>query len=304
MSTEMKQQERSVDRERLQRLGFSQDVISTVERMDEQGFFEMKPSDDLVERTIQKCIPLLPQPESAAELLTDLPSWRALRENYFTLLRDLSTSVRASSEWSEFSHVQGWQHACLTTLQFAQSTHERPFIMLDNHNVIEPAWWGSDTGFRSFWNASQVVNRIAAESGLPRAACFVVLRPELNDYSNIDLEAINEMIRTGNSDVWWIPYDRAGAYQGRDLIVLGGERVFELKGKPKSPVAAMDLFQERIEKRGVPGLRTQIKILEGLGRSIRVEGELSAEAAASVGTHSGIRHLMESVISGLSEVVR
>lgn len=303
MKTEEAKEKRRVDQEELAQLGFSEEDIAAAVRMEKLGLFALEPSNDLQERTIARCLPLLPDPKSIVDPLPDLPDLNALRQTYVSILRDLSSSVRASTEWSQFSEVQGWQGACLTTLRFAQERHERPFIMLDNHNVIEPKWWGSDTGFRSFWNASQVVNKIAAESGLPRAACFVVLRPEPHDYSENDLETIDGMIRDGNSDVWWISYDRAGAYQGRDVIVLGDERVFEIQGKPESPVAAMESFHEQVQQKLARGHRTQIQLFESLGKSIRVEGKLSEDAAASVGTNSGIRHLMQSVISGMSEAV-
>ena len=292
MSTEMKQEGRQVDRERLQSLGFSQNVISSIERMNQFGFFEVQPPDDLVQGIIEKCIPLLPDPQSLADPEPSVPV------PYPSVLKELSIEAQASSEWGEFSGMQDWQQACFTTLGYAQSTRERPFIMLDNHNVIVPAWWGSDTGFRAFWNASQVVNRIVAKDGIPRAACFVVLRPELKDYSDDDIETIDEMVSTGSSDVWWIPYDRAGAYQRRDLIVLGEERVFELKGKPQSPVAAMKSFREKTEQEEARVLRGEVRLLETLGKIIRVEGRLSKEAAGSVGSRVGIRHLMQSVMSG------
>lgn len=293
----MKEKRKSIDRDKLERLGFSQNVISSVERMDQLGFFELQPPDDLVDRTIEKCLPFLPTISTSVEK-------PPVMMNYGALINELSVAARASAEWGEFSDVQDWQYACLTTLEFAKATHKRPFIILDNHNVIEPAWWGHDTGFRAFWNASQVVNKIAEKSNLPRSACFVVLRPTLHDYSDNDLDTIKDMVRTGSSDVWWIPFDRAGIYQRRDLIVLGEDRVLELDVKPDSPVAAMRSFREKVEQGVARSLRDEITFLETLGKSIRVEGQLSNEAAESISTRRGIRHLMQSVISGMKEVVQ
>lgn len=300
MKTQGAKVKRRVNREELRQLGFSEKDIAAAVQMEELGLFALEPPTDLLERTIARCSSLLPDPKSLAESVPDLPRLEAA-ESYLDLLRDLSPAVGASEEWSHFSQVQGWQGACFSTLKFARETRERPFIMLDNHNVIKPRWWGSDTGFRSFWMASQVVNKIVAQSGLPRAACFVILRPDPSDYSRNDLETINEMVQKGNSDVWWIPYNRAGSYQGRDLIVLGEERVFELRGKPESPAVAVESFEEQVQQKVARGLRSEIRSLESRGKSIRVEGKLSNEAADNVGSRDGIQHLMRIVISDMNK---
>jgi len=301
MKTQHAKIKRNVNREELRELGFSEKDIAAAVQMEDLELFSHEPSDDLLQKTIARCRSFLPDSKSVAEDAPDvLPRIKTI-DSYLDFLRDLSPAVGASEEWSEFSQVQGWQGACFSTLKFARERRDRPFIMLDNHNVIEPGWWGTDTGFRSFWNASQVVNKIVAESGLPRAACFVILRPDPEDYSHNDLATIDEMTRDGNCDVWWIPYDRAGTYQGRDLIVLGEDRCFELRGKPESPVVAIESFREQVQPQMVWGLRNEIRFLESLGTTIRVEGKLSQEAAASVGSDNGIQHLMKMVISRLGK---
>lgn len=299
MKTQDAKVKRSVNQDELRQLGFSEKDIAAAVRLEDLGLFALEPSDDLLERTITRCRSLLPDPTSVAESMCDLPRLESA-ESYLDFIRDLSPAVGASAEWSQFSQMQLWQNACFSTLKFAHETHDRPFIMLDNHNVINPQWWGSDTGFRSFWNASQVVNKIVAECGLPRAACFVILRPDPHDYSHNDLETIDEMVRHGNSDVWWIPYNRAGSYQGRDLIVLGDERVFELRGQPKSPAVAIESFEVQLQQKAIRKLRTEIRFLESLGASIRAEGKLSEDAAESVGSDNGIQHLMRIVIQGMN----
>jgi hypothetical protein len=300
MTTQDTKVKRSVNRDELKELGFSEKDIAAAVRMEELGLFAIEPSDDLLERTITRCRALLPDPISVADRVPER-SRIELGERYLASIRDLSPAVGASAEWSNFSHVQGWQGACLSTLKFAHETRERPFIMLDNHNVIQPRWWGSDTGFRSFWNAAEVVNKIVARNGLPRAACFVILRPDPGDYSPNDLETIDEMIKTGTSDVWWIPYNHAGLYQARDLIVLGEDRVFELRGKPESPVVAIESFEEQSQHGLARGLRSKVRFWESLGKSIRAEGKLSEEAAESAGSNDGIQHLMKLVISDMNK---
>ena len=203
---EAKEQKRSVDPQELAQLGFPQQDIDEAVHMEKLGLFKMEPSPDLVQRTIEKCIPLLREPKTAAEQqLASIIDPVSIVEGYCATLQQMSPALRASAEWNEFSALQGLQQACLMTVAFAQSRRERPFLMIDNHNVIEPAWWGHDTGFRAFWNACQIVNRISVEHGVPRAACVAVLRPRLFDYSDDDLATIDDMVRKGWSDVWWLP---------------------------------------------------------------------------------------------------
>src|SRR5215467_13910990 len=174
-----KKEIRTVNREELARLGFSPKDIDAAENMEKLGLFEMEPSADLVERTIARCIPRLKQdlkhemvpaePEPAIAILGRQPCVSpvfdpmSLGQGYFAALKGMPSALRTSAEWNELSVFQGLQQACLTTVHFARSRHDRPVLMLDNHNLLEPAWWGHDTGFRAFWNACQIVNKMAAE---------------------------------------------------------------------------------------------------------------------------------------------
>ena len=57
---------RHVYPEKLRELGFSEKEIAAAQDMEAEGLFDMEPSDDLVERALQKCIPLLPKPKGPA----------------------------------------------------------------------------------------------------------------------------------------------------------------------------------------------------------------------------------------------
>jgi hypothetical protein len=54
---------RAVNDEELRLLGFSERDIADAKRMEDLGLFKMEPSPDMVEKTLKKCIPLLPKPK-------------------------------------------------------------------------------------------------------------------------------------------------------------------------------------------------------------------------------------------------
>ena len=72
-AVEMKER-RSVNRDELSELGFSEEDIAAAVRMEELGLFALEPSDDLLKRTIEKCLPLLPDPKSIADPVPELPN--------------------------------------------------------------------------------------------------------------------------------------------------------------------------------------------------------------------------------------
>ena len=109
---------------------------------------------------------------------------------------------------------------------------------------ISPKWWNHDSGFRAVLNACSVANTVAHKSGGQSAAVLTVLRPKFSDYSHEDFMAIGELLSSGTSDVWIIPYDKAGEYKNQDVIVLGQEQVLQLQGNFDSPAQAFGAFNE------------------------------------------------------------
>jgi hypothetical protein len=289
-------QGRRVNSEKLARFGFSAKEIEAAENMEKAGLFEMEPSPDLVDRTVERCAAVLNHNEVVTDDVPVLSAPLRLAEGYFAALKELSPALLKSGEWETISRLQELQQACLATAHFAHSRRVRPFVMLDNHNLVEPSWWSCDTGFRAFRNACQIANKVAVESGVPPAACVVVLRPRIDDYSSFDLEAIEELLRTGTGDVWWIPYQQAGRYQTLDLIVLGEERTWELTEKAKSPVEALDAFRELINQSEANRLRNQLNDIARIGTPILVAGHLTKSAASQLQKSDGIRKLMDNVI--------
>lgn len=288
-------QGRKVNREKLKSLGFSTKEIEAAERMEKAGLFEMEPSPDLIDRTIARCAAVLNQKEVVTDDVPVLTAPLRGAEAYFAAVRELSPSVLKTAEWDAVSRFQELNQACLATANFVHERKDRPFVMLDNHNLVEPSWWSQDTGFRAFRNACQIANKVAIECGVLPATCVVVLRPRIEDYSSSDLEAIDELLRTGSSDVWWLPYQQAGRYRAIDLIVLGAERTWELTEKTNSPVEALDAFREVINEGEAKRLRNQLHDVALTGTPILTAGRLTA-SAAHLKSSGGVRRLMDQVM--------
>ena len=299
---EMKPVGRKVYPEKLAELGFSPKEIAAAVAMEKAGLYDMEPSEDLVERTIQRCAAVLRPQEALADDVPVIRKPSRVLEAYAAAIRDLSPALLKLPEWDEVSRLQDLQQACLATIHFAQTRRDRPLVMLDNHNLIEPAWWSGDTGFRAIRNACQIANKAAIESGVPPSAVMVVLRPRVQDYSNSDFEAINDVLHNCTADLWWIPYDNAGKYQGLDCIVLGEERSLLLQAKAHSPVQALHAFRDSRDQQNASSLRGQLEDVARKGTQILVEGRLTAEAARQLALGSGVRRLMSRVIAEGSEV--
>lgn len=288
------QQKRVVRAEELERLGFPREDIAAARRMENLGLFRMEPSDELVERTLERCIPLLKKHVAAADTFEPVIS------PLMALLKPVAAmkakpSLLATLDLTQLLRSQQLPQTCLDAVKFTRSHGSRPVVMLDNHNLIEPAWWSNDNGFRAFWNACQITNRIVRESGGPPAATVVVLRHDPADYSDDDLAAIRDMVRKGTNDVWWLGYKDAGEYQKCDLIVVGGETSWELKRKPKSPVEALEGFEQITSPTRAHRLRGELTNLSCSACQIRVGGKLLPDECL-LETSDGIRELLGSVI--------
>jgi hypothetical protein len=147
------EQGRKVNGEKLKSLGFSTKEIEAAERMEKAGLFEMEPSPDLIDRTIARCAAVLSQKEVVTDDVPILTAPLRVAEGYFAAIKELSPTVLKTAEWGEIARFQELNQACLATTHFVHERRDRPFVMLDNHNLVEPSWWSNDTGFRAFRNA-------------------------------------------------------------------------------------------------------------------------------------------------------
>jgi len=261
--------------EKLRDLGFPEEVIQETVRAEKRGLFDMEPSPDLVERTVERCryllrsLPLADEIHVEQEKLLE-PAIKAFAGSVFAAQKaeaELSQALKAlpmaADTRAEFVRMERLPVDWLATATFARQKRLRPLMMVDNHNVINPAWWDFDSGLRAFRLACRVVNTIAQQNGVPPAAVLMVLRPDIDSYTQDDFAAIGNLVGSATSDIWMIPYDKAGEYQDQDVIVLGQERVMRLRGAFASPGDAFDAFREFDNS----SIATQLRI--NIGQSIR-----------------------------------
>jgi len=290
-------QERKVHSEKLLELGFSPKEVAAAEAMERAGLYDMEPSEDLVERTIRRCAATLRPEEATSDDVPLIQMPVRILEEYASALKELSPALLELPEWNEFARLQELQQACLATVHFAHARRDRPVVMLDNHNLFEPSWWDVDTGFRGIRSACQIANKAAVDNGVPPSTVAVVLRPNVEDYSPSDLQAIDSLVRSCNSNLWWIPYKNAGKFKGLNCIILGEERTLVLDAKQYSPSKALKSFHESRDLHDTVCLRGQLEDFAHTGTQILIEGNLTKEAEQQIALKPGIRGLLFKVIS-------
>jgi hypothetical protein len=269
----------STHADELRRLGFPEPVVLETERAEKRGLFRFEPSPDLVKRTIARCQGLLQrdvrpdrgvaaQPvtgdtktgarpslkegarskqelgSAITELVDDVFEYQKVRARLSTSLDDVSVAVGKEGSLAEFTRFNRLPVDCLATVDFARSKRQPPLMLVDNHNLFDPNWWDFDSGFLAIRRAFRVVNTVARESHLPPIVVVMVLRQNIKEYTNTDIDAIRKVLDTASSDVWICPYELADEYKKQDLIVLGGDRVLQLEEKVSSPGQALGAFRE------------------------------------------------------------
>lgn len=238
----------------LRELGFPETVIQETAHAEERGLFRLEPSPDLVQRTIARCQALLkrvapppPQPElepAIAGFANGLFAYQKAKARLATALDDMSIAMGDHADLTEFSRIARLPVDFLATVNFARAKRQRPLLIVDNHNLFDPSWWDFDSGFMAIRRACRIVNAIARESGVPPVAVVMVLRPDIQGYSDKDIAAIGRVLVSASSDVWMCPYRLAGEYKNQDVIVIGEDRVLTLEAKVSSPGEALGAFQE------------------------------------------------------------
>jgi hypothetical protein len=240
---------------KLRDLGYPEDVIQESVRAETRGLFDMEPSAHLVERTVERCRNLLRQmppektfstQEKNFDFATDALAGRvfAFQKAGADLSQALNAFPIAADARPGIIRMDRLPADCLATATFARKERLRPLMMVDNHNVLNPAWWDFDSGLRAVRAACRVVNTIAQENGAPSSAVLMVLRPDIGTYTQDDFITIGKLVGSSKSDIWMIPYEEAGEYQDQDIIVLGQERVLSLRGDFASPGDAFDAFHQ------------------------------------------------------------
>jgi hypothetical protein len=299
---------RHVRADRLRELGFPEKAISEAVRAEELGLFDVKPSSDLVERTIARCRELLPrvrlpkdEPAPKADwtaafadrLASGVFAFQAAQNELAVMLHALT--VAEPQELTELSRFERLPADCLATVDFAWTTRQRPLMIVDNHNLIDPEWWNFDTGFMAMRSAVRFVNTFAQQNNILPAAIAMILRPGLSDYSEAEIKAIGKLLSEATSDVWMVPYEMAGSYQQCDVIVLGDQRALTLDVKVSSPGEAFSEFHELTDRSEVYALRAAISKMMDRGVQVRGQGKL-ANIVRSVETVDRSRAFIGEVI--------
>jgi hypothetical protein len=291
----------------LRELGFPDEVISEAVSAQATGLFAYEPSRDLVARTVDRCRKLFSaKDERQSEemgpfkeiglLGSGLPAFAhllSLEQATVGLAASLRTAPVLShlKELSKFERIPA---ECVAAANFALANSERPWMMVDNHYLVQPSWWEDDTGFRAMRQACTVANAFAREGGAPRALLLMVVRENTESYSEKDIAAISKLVCTTESDVWMVPYEIAGEYRSKDVIVVGGSQVLELEQETESPGEAFGAFQETPSAEIASVQRSNIEKVAARSVRIRDEGRLSA-FAKNLGSIEGTRAVLANV---------
>lgn len=313
-----------VHEEKLCELGFSNRLINEAVQAETLGLFDMEPSGDLVERTVERCARLyreLAAETNSAEGQTvamGLQSVEAMTQvmpvdfNHLVelvgnrakaarlelaYLSRLFEKVEGSEAISTLGVMEGLPLACMSSMEYALGRKKRPFVFLENHNLVDPAWWQTDAAFRSMRVACKAVNSIVTSKGIPGAAAVVVLRPKITDYSKEDIEIIRDLIRSSTFDIWWVSYRSAGEYRDKGVMVVGADHVFTLSEKAQD---AWHVFTATVEKTD-PSLATmhreRIDDLVTHAARVRIGESLSAGMQKIIEKPDRLKGFLQDVIT-------
>jgi hypothetical protein len=297
---------------KLRQLGFPEEVLNESAAARDLGLFDMEPASGLVQRTIERCRGLLLQdaaPASpgidpkhgsldplVARVSTSLGALKRANAEVAVTLGTISGVKVACTDSAELFRLERLPVECLATVGFARSSGQPPMMIVDNHNLVEPTWWDVDSGFRAVRSACKVVNTIVQDSGDPPAAVVMVLREDINGYSEQDMTAISNLLCTSLSDIWMIPYEDAGMFKKQDVIVLGEERVLKLEAKAQSAGEAFLAFREMEGTAIANTQRHSIEEITGRAIQIRHRGKLTS-IAQGAGSVEGARALISGVMT-------
>jgi hypothetical protein len=311
----------------LQELGFSEDLINEAVEREASGVLDISPPADLLERTIAQCAALFPNLDSTSQeslswwtalgnWLSHLffpgdsapepdqglaPQWASLKATFEDVLSSGDTS-RLPALVQTARAIQPSPAAMLPlhfagALGFALEKHQRPLLILENHNLIEPRWWHTDEDFRRVRAACQWLNREVASKGIAPSARVVVLRPEVSLYSPEDLEVFRHLLQETMSDVWLLPFSRAGEYASQDIAVIGDREVFRMDRKVSTPQEAW-ATAELVENPGFAStMRTSLEQILDHAHEIKRGGELVvASFSIELRSREGIQSILQQVI--------
>ena len=148
--------------------------------------------------------------------------------------------------------------------------------VLDNHNVVVPRWWSSDTGFIAVRDALKTVNEAAAEVDGSPATVVMVLRPAFDSYEDVDFRSLGRAFSDA-SDIWLMPYEMAGSCKNLGALVFGNGCAMTLEGKRDTPGATFSAFQE-IHGKSAANVRADILSMTARSAAIRHHAEFGTRS--------------------------
>jgi len=228
----------------LTELGFPLDVVESAAQSVDEGLFELEPSPELVSRTVKACqAACLPDEAKAVR-----PSRHAeaMHEEVMIAAYTLMVSelVKVAAGKPVLASAGRLISECLATVGFVHETRKRPMMVLDNHNVVVPRWWSSDSGFLAVRDTLATVNQAAFKVHASPAAVIMVLKPAFESYEEVDFRSLCNVFNE-KSDVWLLPYERAGLYKNCGALVFAGDRcAMTLEERCETPGAAFGSFRE------------------------------------------------------------
>lgn len=307
-----------VHEEQLRKLGFSNKLIDEAVQSEALGLFDMVPSGDLVERTVERCAHLYRElaveasaSTNTATAFVDAPAMptdlshlaecvgsraKAARLE-LTQLSRLFENIEGAEALSTFGVMEGLPLACMSSVEYALGERKRPFVFLENHNLVDPAWWQTDAAFRSMRVACKTVNSIVTSKGIPAAAAVVVLRPKISDYSKHDIEVLSDLVRSSTFDIWWVSYRHAGEYRDKGVMVVGDDHVFTLNEKAEDTWHVFSATVEKVDHSLATMHRERIESLATHAARVRIGESLSSGMAKAINKPDRLKGFLQDVIT-------
>jgi hypothetical protein len=192
---------------------------------------------------------------------------------------------------------------CFESASFAVRAKQRPVMLLENHNLIDPSWWHTDVAFRSMRVACRVVNSIVLSKGAPAVAVLVILRPSITDYSAEDIRALGDLVRSSTFDISWLPYSMAGNYRDCDVMVVGDEHVFSMVRKAQDAWGAFCNLRRETDALLARDHRAAIEVLTGQATPIRSYQHVFARVRGAFEKPERLKSFLEGVITSKGKSV-
>jgi hypothetical protein len=281
-----------VDAERLRKLGFGEDLINEAVARADRGLLGIEPPPALLNRLLERARRLTPK--KAEERSAD-PAWKRLPA-WIYATADPATETALARTYAHCVSMGTMPARYAESLKYAVQQHERPLVILENHNVIDPAWWREDRVFKQIRSACRLVNKTALELGGPRSALVVVLRSAaLSAYPAQEIEQLDQMLQESMSDIYWIAASKAGQYATKDVVVIGDECVFQIKQPVRSPAEALGMMISSETETNAQEQRRSILEVISKAAPIKSEGVLEPSVAQAI-ARGGVRAALEMVL--------